>query len=69
LIIVFVAPPKLTGEPEEQRIPLSDTLKMKIPISGKDPFTYVSINFTTNKQLYCLETRICANRSKIAQFN
>jgi len=40
LIIVFVAPPKLTREPEEQGAPLDDILKVKIPISGKGPFTF-----------------------------
>ncbi|CAF3955598.1 unnamed protein product, partial [Adineta steineri] len=33
-------PPKLTREPEEQRVPLGDTLKVKIPISGKGPFKF-----------------------------
>jgi hypothetical protein len=38
--LLFLAPPKLTREPEDQRIPLGDTLKVKIPISGKGPFTF-----------------------------
>ncbi|CAF4579023.1 unnamed protein product [Rotaria sp. Silwood1] len=33
-------PPKLQREPEEQRVPLGDTLKVKIPISGRGPFTF-----------------------------
>ncbi|CAF1271535.1 unnamed protein product [Adineta steineri] len=33
-------PPKLTREPEEQRVPLGDTLKVKIPITGKGPFKF-----------------------------
>ncbi|CAF1142161.1 unnamed protein product [Rotaria sordida] len=33
-------PPKLLREPEEQHIPLGDTLKLKIPIQGKGPFTF-----------------------------
>ncbi len=40
LIIIFLAPPKLTREPEDQRIPLGETLKVKIPINGKGPFTF-----------------------------
>ena len=28
------------GEPEDQRVPLGETLKVKIPISGKGPFTF-----------------------------
>lgn len=35
-----LAPPKLPREPEEQRVPLGDTLKVKIPISGKGPFSF-----------------------------
>ena len=38
--IFFSAPPKLSREPEEQRVPLGDTLKVKIPINGKGPFTF-----------------------------
>ncbi|CAF1688786.1 unnamed protein product, partial [Adineta ricciae] len=33
-------PPKLQREPEEQRIHLGETLKVKIPISGKGPFSF-----------------------------
>jgi hypothetical protein len=40
MIIIFLAPPKLPREPEDQRIPLGDTLKVKIPINGKGPFTF-----------------------------
>lgn len=36
----FVAPPKISREPDEQRVQLGDTLKVKIPISGKGPFTF-----------------------------
>ncbi len=39
-LIIILAPPKLTREPEEQRVPLGDTLKIKIPINGKGPFTF-----------------------------
>jgi hypothetical protein len=39
-LIIILAPPKLTREPEEQRILLGDTLKVKIPISGKGPYTF-----------------------------
>jgi hypothetical protein len=39
-LLVFLAPPKLTREPEDQRIPLGETLKVKIPITGKGPFTF-----------------------------
>ncbi len=39
-MIIILAPPKLTREPEEQRILLGDTLKVKIPISGKGPYTF-----------------------------
>ena len=35
-----LAPPKISREPEEQRVQLGDTLKVKIPISGKGPFTF-----------------------------
>jgi hypothetical protein len=37
---VVSAPPRATREPEEQRVQLGDTLKLKIPISGKGPFTF-----------------------------
>ena len=37
---LFLAPPKITREPDEQRVPLGDTLKVKIPISGKGPYTF-----------------------------
>ncbi len=37
---MILAPPKLPREPEEQRVHLGDTLKVKIPISGKGPFTF-----------------------------
>jgi len=41
LIIEFLlAPPKLSREPEEQRVTLGDTLKVKIPISGKGPYSF-----------------------------
>ncbi|CAM4765861.1 unnamed protein product [Rotaria magnacalcarata] len=33
-------PPKLHREPDEQRVPLGETLKVKIPINGKGPFTF-----------------------------
>jgi hypothetical protein len=36
----FLAPPKLTREPDEQRVQLGDTLKVKIPIIGKGPFSF-----------------------------
>lgn len=41
MVILFVlAPPKLPREPEDQRVPLGETLKVKIPINGKGPFTF-----------------------------
>lgn len=39
-LIIILAPPKLHREPEDQRVPLGDTLKVKIPIIGKGPFTF-----------------------------
>jgi len=39
-LIVILAPPKVQREPDEQRVTLGDTLKVKIPISGKGPFTF-----------------------------
>jgi len=33
-------PPKIGREPDEQRVHLGDTLKLKIPISGKGPFSF-----------------------------
>ena len=30
----------MTREPDEQRVQLGETLKVKIPISGKGPFTF-----------------------------
>ncbi|CAF1402962.1 unnamed protein product, partial [Adineta steineri] len=33
-------PPKIPREPDEQRVSLGDTLKVKIPINGKGPFTF-----------------------------
>ncbi len=39
-MINFLAPPKFHREPDEQRIPLGDTLKVKIPMNGKGPFTF-----------------------------
>jgi hypothetical protein len=38
--MTILAPPKLLREPEEQRVQLGDTLKVKIPINGKGPFTF-----------------------------
>lgn len=38
--VSFSAPPKLMREPDEQRVQLGDTLKVKIPISGKGPFNF-----------------------------
>ena len=35
-----LAPPRLTREPDDQRVPLGETLKVKIPISGKGPFNF-----------------------------
>ena len=35
-----LTPPKLPREPAEQRFQLGDTLKVKIPISGKGPYTF-----------------------------
>jgi hypothetical protein len=37
---MILAPPKVQREPEEQRVQLGDTLKVKIPIIGKGPFTF-----------------------------
>ena len=39
-IVVRLAPPKVNREPEDQRVQLGDTLKVKIPISGKGPFAF-----------------------------
>jgi hypothetical protein len=39
-LIIILAPPKLYREPDEQRVQLGDTLKVKIPINGKGPFTF-----------------------------
>jgi len=36
----FIAPPKIHREPDEQRVQLGDTLKVKIPVNGKGPFTF-----------------------------
>ncbi len=40
IFFVILAPPKIHREPDEQRVQLGDTLKIKIPISGKGPFTF-----------------------------
>jgi hypothetical protein len=40
ILIIILAPPKIQREPEEQRVQLGDTLKVKIPITGKGPFTF-----------------------------
>lgn len=40
IIECLLAPPKLSREPEEQRVQLGDTLKVKIPISGKGPYSF-----------------------------
>lgn len=37
---ILSAPPKIGREPDEQRVHLGDTLKLKIPISGKGPFSF-----------------------------
>lgn len=34
------APPRIPREPDDQRVQLGDTLKVKIPITGKGPFTF-----------------------------
>lgn len=39
-MIYILAPPKLLQELDEQRVHVGDTLKLKIPISGKGPFTF-----------------------------
>ncbi|CAF1068172.1 unnamed protein product, partial [Rotaria sordida] len=39
-VLIVKTPPKLPREPEDQRVPLGDTLKVKIPISGKGPYTF-----------------------------
>jgi hypothetical protein len=39
-LLFDLAPPKINREPEEQRVQLGETLKVKIPISGKGPFTF-----------------------------
>jgi hypothetical protein len=38
--MIVLAPPKLQREPEEQRVQLGETLKVKIPITGKGPYTF-----------------------------
>ncbi|CAF4189098.1 unnamed protein product [Rotaria sp. Silwood2] len=39
-VLIVKTPPKLPREPEDQRVPLGETLKIKIPINGKGPFTF-----------------------------